>query len=167
VTAQAQLAAIASLDDLLAGEGIEYWLFGGWAVDFHAGWITRRHEDVDIAVWAKDLGRIAPLLEGSGWRHTSDAGEDGYTVFERDGVRLEVAFLDRGDDGDIFTPLRGGGRGEWPDGAFGDDLARLGGTRARLASLDALKADKSVARTDPAVSAKDAADVATLARFGV
>jgi hypothetical protein len=167
MTAQEQLAAIASLDGLLTREGIEYWVFGGWAVDFHAGRITRAHEDIDIAVWAEHVGRLATLLDGSGWRHTPDAGEDGYTVFERDGVRLEVAFLDRDDDGEVFTPLRGGGRGEWPDGAFGDDVAHLGGARMRLVSLRGLKADKSVARSDPTVAAKDAADVATLARFGV
>ena len=167
MTAREQLAAIGSLDELLTGEGIEYWLFGGWAVDFHAGGITRPHEDVDIAVWTKDVDRLATLLEDSGWRHKPDKEEDGYTAFERAGVRLEVAFLDRSDDGEIFTPLHGGGHGEWPDGAFGHDVARLGRARARLVSLDALKVDKSAARTDPAVSAKDAADVATLARFGV
>ena len=166
VTAGEQLAAIAALDELLTREGIEYWLFGGWAVDFHAGRITRPHDDVDVAVWAKHVSRVATLLDRAGWRHTPDAGEDGYTAFERASVRLELAFLDCGDDGEIFTPLRGGGRGEWPDGAFGQDIARLGGARARLVALHALKADKSVARSDPAVAGKDAADVATLARFG-
>jgi hypothetical protein len=163
MTAQEQLAAIASLDGLLTREGIGYWLFGGWAVDFHAGRITRTHEDIDIAVWAEHVGRLSTLLDGSGWRHAPDAGEDGYTAFERDGVRLEVAFLDRGDHGEVFTPLRGGGRGEWPDGTFGDDVAHLGATRVRLVSLRGLKADKSVARPDPTV----AANVATLACFGV
>jgi Aminoglycoside-2''-adenylyltransferase len=167
VSAQEQLAAIASLDALLTGAGIEYWMFGGWAVDFHAGGITRAHDDVDIAVWAEHVGRLAMLLDGSAWRHTPDEGEDGYTAFERDGVRLEVAFLDRSDDGEIFTPLRDGGRGEWPDGAFREDVATIGGVRARVVSLHALKVDKSVPRSDPTVGAKDAADVATLARFGI
>jgi hypothetical protein len=27
-----------------------YWLFGGWAVDFHAGRVTRDHADIDLAV---------------------------------------------------------------------------------------------------------------------
>jgi hypothetical protein len=167
VTAREQLAAIGSLDNLLTREGIEYWLFGGWAVDFHAGRITRLHDDVDIAVWAKHVGRVSALLGRAGWRHAPDPGEDGYTTFERDGVRLELAFLDRGDDGKIFTPLRRGARGGWPDDAFRHDFADLGGARARLVSLHALKADKSALRSDPTVAAKDAADVAMLARFGV
>ena len=56
------------VDALLERAGIAYWLFGGWAVDFYAGSITRPHFDVDIAVWLDDLPRIAALLEADGWR---------------------------------------------------------------------------------------------------
>jgi hypothetical protein len=45
-----QLAALARIHELLDGQGIDYWLFGGWAVDFHAGLVTRAHDDLDIAV---------------------------------------------------------------------------------------------------------------------
>jgi aminoglycoside-2''-adenylyltransferase len=45
-----QLAALARLHEQLERHGIEYWLFGGWAVDFHAGSVTRPHDDLDIAV---------------------------------------------------------------------------------------------------------------------
>jgi hypothetical protein len=49
-----QLAAVAELDRLLREHDVTYWLFGGWAVDFHAGRITREHADIDIAVWSDD-----------------------------------------------------------------------------------------------------------------
>jgi hypothetical protein len=90
--ADEQLAAVARIHELLEGAGIEYWLFGGWAVDFHAGSVTRAHVDVDVAVWAHDLDRIRQLLEADGWRHAPEEGEDGYTGYERSGVRLELAF---------------------------------------------------------------------------
>jgi hypothetical protein len=35
-----QLAAIESLGRALGDAGIEYWLFGGWAVDFWVGRVT-------------------------------------------------------------------------------------------------------------------------------
>jgi hypothetical protein len=46
-----QLVALARVHELLVRHRIEYWLFGGWAVDFHAGAITRptrrpRHRSV-------------------------------------------------------------------------------------------------------------------------
>jgi hypothetical protein len=159
-----QLAALARVHELLARRGIEYWLFGGWAVDFHAGSVTRPHDDLDIAVWLKDHDQIAALLAADGWKHAPETSEEGYTGYERGHVRLELAFLARGEKEQVYTPLRQG-RGTWPDGSFEDDTAELRGVRARVISLPALKADKSETRDDSLVAAKDRADLATLSRF--
>jgi Aminoglycoside-2''-adenylyltransferase len=140
-------------------------LFGGWAVDFHAGSVTRPHEDLDLAVWLDDQGRIAGLLAADGWKPAPEENEDGYTGYELGGVRLELAFLARDASGRVYTLLRQG-RGAWPDEAFADDVAELLGVRARVMSLRALTADKSESRDDPYVAAKDRADSATLARRG-
>jgi hypothetical protein len=160
-----QLAALARVHELLERYGIEYWLFGGWAVDFHAGAVMRAHDDLDIAVWLNDHNRIAALLAADGWKHAPEEGEDGYTGYERGSVRLELAFLARGENGQVYTPLREG-RGAWPDGSFESDAAELHGVRARVIGLRALKADKSETLDDPLVAAKDRADSATLSRFG-
>jgi aminoglycoside-2''-adenylyltransferase len=164
VSNEEQLAAVATLDELLGRDALDYWLFGGWALDFHAGEVTRAHDD-DIAVWAADLGRVSTVLERDGWRHTPDGGEDGYTAFEREGARLEVAFLARGHHGEVFTPLRSGARGEWPDDTFANDVKELDGVHARVIGLPALKADKSETRSNAVVAAKDSADVSTLSRL--
>jgi phosphorylcholine metabolism protein LicD len=68
-SAPAQLAMLAALHDLFAKNRICYWLFGGWAVDFHAGRVTREHADVDVAVWWDDLDRVAALLTDNRWVH--------------------------------------------------------------------------------------------------
>jgi hypothetical protein len=159
-----QLTALARLDALLERNRIEYWLFGGWAVDFHAGSVTRPHDDLDLAVWLKDRDRVAALLAEEGWNHAPEEGEDGYTGYERCAVRLELAFLARDESGQIYTPLREG-RAAWPTGAFENDLAELRGARARIISLQALKADKSEAHDDPRVAAKDRADSAILSHL--
>ena len=159
-----QLAALARLHELLVGHGIEYWLFGGWAVDFHAGQVTRPHDDLDIAVWLKDLDRIAALLAADGWKHAPEEDENGYTGYARGTVRLELAFLARSENGEVYTPLREG-RAPWPDGAFGSDAAELLAVRAKVIGLRALKADKSETRNDALVAAKDRADLETLSRF--
>jgi hypothetical protein len=67
-----QLAALARLAENFERDGIEYWLFGGWAVDFYAGSVTRAHEDLDIAVWSKDGERIRALLTAGGWTHAPE-----------------------------------------------------------------------------------------------
>ena len=160
-TPETQLAALGHVDHLLRAADIEYWLFGGWAVDFHAGRITRPHFDVDIAVWKDDVERIASILEAAGWRHASDPDEDGGTGYERDGVRLELTYLVRKEDGSVVTPLRAL-EAEWPDAAFGVDERELEGVRARILALPALASGKVSARDDPADAAKDRADSAVL-----
>ena len=151
-----QLAAVAAVDALLEREDIPYWLFGGWAVDFHAGAITRPHGDVDVAVWLEDMPRVAALLGRDGWRHTPHPDDDGGTRYERDGVRLELTFLVRSDTG-VYTQLRDR-RAAWPEGTFGADTRELAGARARVASLRALTEGKSSGRDDPDEAARDQAD---------
>ncbi len=90
--------------------------------------------------------------------------EDGYTGYERGGVRVELAFLDRDETGEIYTPLREG-RGAWPDEAFRSNVTELLGARARVISLHAPKADKSEAHDDPVVAAKNRADLEMLSGF--
>jgi predicted nucleotidyltransferase len=157
-----QLSALARVTHRLEEAGIEYWLFGGWAVDFHVGSVTRPHDDVDLAVWLADVPRIADLLEADGWRHAPDEDEDGGTGYERDGVRLELTYLVREGDA-VFTPLREG-RGTWSEEALGSDVAELEGVRARLVALEALRRGKSQPRDDPADAAKDRADFERLTR---
>ena len=157
----AQLAALASIVGALDHHGVEYWLFGGWAVDFHVGRVTRAHEDIDLAVWMQDHDRVDRLLASDGWTHAPEEGEDGYTGYERGGVRLELAFLARDEGGAVYTPLEDG-RGSWPEGTFGDDVAGLEGVRARVIGRSALRADKAQTHDDPRVAAKDRADLQTL-----
>ncbi|WP_375426714.1 nucleotidyltransferase domain-containing protein [uncultured Friedmanniella sp.] len=160
-----QLQAVGRLQALLEEHGIHSWLFGGWAVDFHAGRVTRDHDDIDLAVWRTDLGRLDGLLRSEGWTHHPEPDEDGYTGYERAGLRVEVAFLAVDEEGIVHTPLADG-RGDWPVGSFGDDVAEVGGVRARVVSRASLIEDKSGPRDDPAAAAKDRADVATLTALG-
>jgi hypothetical protein len=83
---------------------------------------------------------------------------------DADAVKLEVAFLAHSDCGRVYTPLRDGVRGDWPEGAFGDDVGTLEDVSASVVSLSALRADKAAERDDPIVAAKDQADLQTLSR---
>ncbi|HTB60694.1 MAG TPA: nucleotidyltransferase family protein [Polyangia bacterium] len=104
MTAVEQLAVLARLHDLFERQGIAYWLFGGWAVDFHLRAVTRAHDDIDLAVWRRDLAAIAALLEKDGWTSAVSGAEDGYTTYQRDDIQLDLAFLERDDDGAVYTP---------------------------------------------------------------
>ena len=46
---------------------VEFWLRGGWAVDFFLGRITREHEDIDLFVWGNDAPRLLERLQHAGF----------------------------------------------------------------------------------------------------
>ncbi len=160
-----QLSALAEVSNSLQKAGIAYWLFGGWAVDFYVGSLTRLHDDIDLAVWFSDVLRIANLLLINGWRHAPSDDEDGGTGFERDGVRLELTYMVRGDDGLASIPLRSGPV-VWPGkDSLGDDVGELRGVRARLIGFESLLHGKSTPRDDLEDAAKDRADFTHLSRL--
>jgi hypothetical protein len=160
-----QLSALGRLSHLLEQAGIAHWLFGGWAVDFYVGSVTRAHDDLDLAVWLMDVQRIAQLLEDDGWRHAPLDQEDGGTGYERGAVRLELTYLVRDADGSVFTPLRHG-RAQWSEDALANDVGELRGVRSRLVGLAPLMRGKSKPRDDPEEAAKDRADFRQLSWAG-
>jgi hypothetical protein len=159
-----QLDALAGIVSTFDASGIEYWLFGGWAVDFHAGRITRAHDDLDLGIWLDDISRIEALLNQEGWLDLNDPDVDGGRAFGRNGVRLELTYLRRDPDGEVYTPLLDGTRGRWTSEALGDDVAELAGVRCRVVSLVSLVRMKERDRGD-AYEAKDRADAALLAEL--
>jgi hypothetical protein len=164
VSTPQQLDALSQLHQLLQASQIDYWVFGGWAVDLHARRVTRQHDDLDIAAWLDDRARIDALITAVGWEHTPVLAEDGSTVYQRQGVRLELAWLAADEDGTVYTPLRHG-RGTWPEGAFGTDVGDIGGVRARMIGLTALDDDKSEVHGDERTTAKDRTDREVIARL--
>ena len=123
-----QLSAIAQTHELFTRSGIDYWLFGGWAVDFHAGSITRPHDDIDVAVWLDDHDRIARLLGAEGWKHARNQTRMVGRAMSETRVRLELTFLVPGDGGEVYIPLRAG-RVLWSDEPLSTDFTELSGVR--------------------------------------
>jgi hypothetical protein len=134
MSSEAQLAALDDVARGFEGDGLDYWLFGGWGRDFHAGRETRPHGDVDLAVWLTDRPRMEELLLAAGWRHAPEPDEDGGTGFERAGVRLELTFLVRDGDGRACIQFDAG-PAPWAE-KLGDDVRELRGVRARVLPLE-------------------------------
>jgi lincosamide nucleotidyltransferase A/C/D/E len=58
---------VLNLIRLLNEEGIEVIIDGGWAVDALLGYQSRPHEDLDVAVFHKDVPAIRKILEKIGF----------------------------------------------------------------------------------------------------
>jgi hypothetical protein len=143
-----QIEALRDVVAAFEAAGIEHWLFGGWAVDFHAGRVTREHGDLDLGIWLDDMPLIEEILVAGGWVDLRDPDVDGGKAFGRGDVRLELTYLYRDADGEIYTPLQDGTRGRWTGEALGDEVGELDGVRCRLVSLASLIWMKERARND-------------------
>jgi hypothetical protein len=159
-----QLRALADVGEALDRRGFDYWLFGGWAVDFHVGTVTREHEDVDLAVWLDDAEAVGSLLLAHAWEHRPHPGEDCGTGYERGHVRVELTYLAADNTGRVFIPLRDQ-KVLWSQEPLGDEMRELFGVRARVIPLALLKAGKGSSRDDRDEATKDRADFEVLSRF--
>ena len=100
-----QLEAIDSVCTTLDRHGIDYWLFGGRAVDFGSGRSPRAHDDIDIAAWRVDYDAIIASLLEAGWHHTPVPDEVVGTRYEWDGtVQVEFTFVVADDTGAVVVP---------------------------------------------------------------
>jgi len=160
MTEDRQLDAIRRRHDLFE-QGLAYWLFGVWAVDFHSGRITRQHADIDITIRQADLDPVERLLGQEGWRRRPESGGDGYAEFGKDAMHLDLAFLAADENGVVYSPLVDG-RGTWHHNSFGEEVETITGVQAPVVGLSSLIADKSEERKDPITRRKDQADVAVL-----
>jgi hypothetical protein len=159
-----QLELISEIRDALDSRGVAWWLFGGWAMDFHLGRVSRDHSDIEVFVWKSDAQAVREaLLEGgflAPWGLHPDEGQP----FLKDGQEVGVTYLERDGNGRIATPGRWA---DWPwvDGAFDGARCRIGELEAPVMSVRGLLEMKENFEKHPHGSprrAKDEADIATL-----
>ncbi|MCB0201334.1 MAG: amino acid transporter [Caldilineae bacterium] len=66
--------------DLLAIDGVQVWLDGGWGVDALLGRITRTHDDLDLVLALDDTPHAVQVLVRNGYRVEEE--EPGRVVLE-------------------------------------------------------------------------------------
>ncbi|MEU6075523.1 aminoglycoside adenylyltransferase [Micromonospora sp. NPDC047074] len=164
-----QLDGIAELARLAVAAGIEVWLRGGWAMDFHLGEMTRPHVDVDWYCWRADADRLAGLMAGHGWRLDPRMPVDVQLDLVRADVEMSVAYLARDATGRVVV-----GAGPWagtplPDGMLAGPPGRIGPLTVPMISVAAQVEFKEmfpVWMPERPRRAKDAADLARLRAAG-
>ena len=163
-TVREQLAAISSLGGVLGQDGLDYWLFGGWAVDLWVGRITRPHDDIDVAAWRRDSDRIKTALEAAGWEHAPTPADLVGTRYRWGSAEVEFTFLDSDPEGRVVIPLAE--PVVWSAEPLGDQRRELLGVDSRVIPLDLLRSGKSYPREGAAEGTKDRADFEALSALG-
>ena len=159
--AEDQLAAIKSLSRTLDDEAIDYWLFGGWAVDFWVGRVTRVHDDIDVAAWRDDYEAIGTVLQAVGWRHTPVPDEVVGTRYQWGTAQVEFTFMTTDTDGRVVIPLPDHPI-VWSAEPLGHQRRELRDVNSRTIPLALLRAGKASAREGSAETAKDRSDAQAL-----
>jgi len=162
----AQLALIEELTALLSAAGVPHWLFGGWAVDFLVGEVTRRHADVEFVIWRHDLDRVDPLLAAHGYRPLPAAADE-VVSFDKRGHEVQLCVIERRTDGRISTPGR---FADWPwlPGSLSAPPGRLGALVCPVISAESQLESKEHFPLHPAggpLREKDRADIVRLRAF--
>lgn len=101
---------------MLKRNKIEYWVFGGFALDGIRGKITRNHEDIDIYLHSTDLDKLIDLFNSE--NHKFYKREEMYFV-ESAGLKLEIVILT--DEKDMIIANGNHTRVRYPKEMFSKD----------------------------------------------
>ena len=145
----------------LEGAGLDYWLFGGWAVDVWVGRLTRPHDDIDVLVWRRDEPRVDEALVAGGWVHAPTPEDLVGTNYVRGQYELQLTFVVGGEGGGVVVPVP-----DQPIVLSEGDLAfaqrGVADVSVRVLTLEMMLAIKGSPRPDAVGGAKDRADLAAL-----
>ena len=120
----------------LTEAGIDHWLFGGWAIDFHLGRITRLHDDIDLIIWSHDRARLSAVLQMHAFQ-SDDSPTFEHLYFEKAGQRIEVSFIEYNQLGEIITPGRWA-NWPWPREAFTAGRRQLNDVWCPVTSIESV-----------------------------
>jgi Aminoglycoside-2''-adenylyltransferase len=134
-----QLTLLPELAVLLDRARVRFWLRGGWALDFHAGRITRDHGDIDLVVRFRQRSRLRKLLEENDYRvvRLSDLASIHFSKGKQD---IGLAFIWTDEMARTVTPGRE--FWPWPDDAFCNRRHTLHGIACRAMSIESLLEEK-------------------------
>jgi hypothetical protein len=135
-SAHLQLRLIREVRDSLESVDVEWWLYGGWAVDFLYGSMTRDHSDIEIFIWEQDAASAGEELTNAGFLAPPGLHPDEGQPFLKEGVEINATYLHTNADGTIVTPGRWA---DWPwlPGSFDGPLACLGEIEVPVISAEA------------------------------
>jgi Aminoglycoside-2''-adenylyltransferase len=115
-----ETAAVEGVVATLAAEGLDVWLFGGWAEELLGLAEPWPHGDVDLLYVAQDFDALDELIERRRWELVKDLPHK--RAIRLHDVTVDL-FLVRRDEEGYFTEFDGQ-RHSWPDDVV-DDRAPL------------------------------------------
>ncbi|MBT2655391.1 hypothetical protein J7E81_09090 [Bacillus sp. ISL-18] len=101
---ESQLKILTEISTISKTIGIEFWLRGGWAIDFLLGKITRKHDDIDLITWIQNREMLECELLKAGYEKipVKEEFRDRQSDFCKDSVEITFGYISRSDDGNLI-----------------------------------------------------------------
>lgn len=101
---ESQLKVLAEISTISETIGVEFWLRGGWAIDFLLGKITRPHDDIDLVTWIKNWEQLENELVKAGYEKTfvKEKFRDRQSDFRKGNVEITFCYIFLSDDGKLM-----------------------------------------------------------------
>ncbi|MGG3836921.1 hypothetical protein ABEV00_07800 [Paenibacillus thiaminolyticus] len=95
-----QLRILGEINAIFSSIGGEFWLRGGWAIDFLLGKLTRPHEDLDLVTWVEYRESLERALIEAEFDRMPVS--DRQTDFRKGKVDIQFLYLTRSSEGHII-----------------------------------------------------------------
>lgn len=123
---------------------INFWLRGGWAIDFLLGKITRLHEDIDLITWVHHREHLEDELVKAGYQkvYLREEFRDRQSDFRKGNVELSFCYISCLKDGEIV--LNGLPEWVWRENSLSLETYTLKGVSSRVLNPRQLLEEKEV-----------------------
>jgi hypothetical protein len=129
---------LVEIASLFASASIDFWLRGGWALDFLLGRITRPHEDIDLVIWRRDAEAAGGLLCEHGFTRSRELPAQ--IDFVKLDQEVSIVCVAQNEAGRIYPPGIDGWI--WLEGVLDHPPQRLADLECRVLSPQQLLATK-------------------------
>lgn len=104
VQIKSHLKVLSEISTIFEGINAEFWMRGGWAIDFLLGEITRPHSDIDIVTWITDREQLENALLKADYEQipVKEEFRNRQSDFRKDNVDITFCYITYNFDGSLI-----------------------------------------------------------------
>lgn len=132
VQTMTQLEVLREISLVFSSLQYDFWLRGGWAIDFLFGRVTRLHDDIDLVTWIHHRAKIEQALKEADYEQipVREPFNGRQSDFRKETVDLQIAYVSRLKNGSII--LNDLPEWEWRFDSLLEHIFVLNGISARV-----------------------------------
>jgi len=141
---ETQLKILDEISKIFETKKIEFWLRGGWAIDFILGKVTRLHDDIDLITWIQYREQIEDELLTAGYVKipVKEEFRNRQSDFCKGNVEITFGYIYRSDAGNLM--LNGLPEWIWRADSLLQNTYKLNDLSARVLNPTQLLEEKEV-----------------------